>query len=297
MILAPVLLFCYNRLWHINRTISALRNNVYADKTELFIFSDGPRNSDDARKILHLREYLKKVDGFKKVTIIEREMNGGISNSIINGVTELINQYGKVIVLEDDMITSHYFIKYMNDALVLYETENRVISIHGYVYPVKGKLPETFFLRGADCWGWATWKRGWDLFEKDGGELLNGMKEQKLINAFNFNGSFRYSRMLERQIKGKNDSWAIRWYASAFLKDKLTLYPGVSLVHNIGLDDSGTHCFKRDDYDVDVKDEPVRLEIIPIVESKVARDSFEDFFRHGRKFAWGVIWKVLKGKV
>src|SRR5262249_35869456 len=155
-----------------------------------------------------------------------RERNFGLAQSIVQGVSGTVAQHGRIIVLEDDMVTSPHFLTYMNQALDKYADEARVVSIHGYVYPVEQPLPETFFLPGADCWGWATWKRGWSCFNPDGQFLLNELKRQKLIRDFDFNGAFPYSEMLQAQIKGANDSWAVRWYASALLAGKLTLYPG-----------------------------------------------------------------------
>ncbi len=194
-------------------------------------------------RVKEVREYIRTITGFKSLRIVERETNLGLATSIISGVTEVVNQYGRIIVLEDDMVTSPFFLRYMNDALDLYENEEKVVSIHGYVYPIQG-LQETFFIKGADCWGWATWKRGWDLFDADGEKLLNELKKAGLLKRFDFDGAYPYTKMLRDQIEGKNNSWAIRWYASALLHDKLTLYPGKSLVHNIGTDASGTH---RDD--------------------------------------------------
>lgn len=139
------------------------------------------------------------------------------------------------------MITSPYFLQYMNDALSLYKDIEEVISIHGYSYPVKRTLPDTFFLRGADCWGWATWKRGWKLFNLDSSDLYQQLQVNQQCYTFDFEGTHSYCKMLKNNIQGKNDSWAIRWYASAFLRNKLTLYPGRSLIHNIGNDGSGSH--------------------------------------------------------
>ncbi len=141
-------------------------------------------------------------------------------------MTEVLDRYQKVIVLEDDLVISPHFLQFMNEALDLYKKEDNVISITAYIYPVEGPLPETFFLRGADCWGWATWKRGWNLFQADGLALLKKLEEQKLERDFDFDGAYPYTQMLKDQISGKNNSWAVRWYASAFLAGKLTLYPG-----------------------------------------------------------------------
>jgi GT2 family glycosyltransferase len=186
LMLAPITLFVYNRLNHTRQTVEALLRNELAAESEFFVFSDGPRSETDREKVLAVRSYLKTINSFKKVAVIERDKNFGLAESIIAGVTEIVNRYGRIIVLEDDMVTSPYFLKYMNDALEIYKDEEKVISIHGYIYPVRDKLPETFFLRGADCWGWATWKRGWDLFDPDGRKLLEQLQKRNLTRTFDF---------------------------------------------------------------------------------------------------------------
>jgi putative methyltransferase (TIGR04325 family) len=194
------------------------------------------------------------------------------------------------------MVTSPWFLKYMNHALELYEAEDDAISIHGYVYPLERKLPETFFLKGADCWGWATWKRGWDLFERDGTKLLNELEQKQLIHEFDYNGSYSYSGMLRDQIAGRNNSWAVRWYASAFLKNKYTLYPGKSLVENIGLDDSGTHCSDSEEYSVELATKEVQLEKIEPKVCKEAFEAFTDYFSSGPSLA-SKIKRKLKSSI
>ncbi|RHX91216.1 glycosyl transferase [Leptospira yasudae] len=283
MKLAPIALFVYNRPQHTKITIEALLKNGYADKSELFVFCDGPKNDSQLNKINEVRAVAKNVVGFKSVTIIEKEQNNGLANSIISGVSELIEKYGKVIVLEDDMTTSPFFLTYMNQALEKYESEDRVISIHGYRLPIHGNTPETFFLRGADCWGWGTWKRGWDLFERDGQRLLNELYSKKITYDFDMKGAYPYTQMLTDQVSGKNDSWAIRWHASAFLRDKLTLYPARSLILNIGLDTSGTHCEATDEFDVELSRVPIRLETIKIEENLFAKNLFRDYYRNRKR--------------
>ncbi len=276
---APIVLFVYNRIWHTQQTVEALKQNLLAQESDLFIFSDGFKDESDKIKVEEVRNYIKTVTGFKSINIIEREKNLGLADSIISGVTELVNKYGKVIVLEDDIVTSPYFLKYMNETLSLYEDSEEVISIHGYVYPIKNNLPETFFIKGADCWGWATWKRGWDLFEQNGLKLLNQIRATGLEKSFNFDNSYDYAGMLDGQTKGKNNSWAVRWYASAFLKKKLTLYPGRSLVKNIGMDNSGRHSGKTHVFDQELTKTPISIEKIVAIENKSARKEFVKFFK------------------
>ena len=279
---APIALFVYNRPWHTQQTVEALLKSEFAEESDLFVFSDAPKNSSSDEKVKAVRGFIRSTTGFKSLTIVERPHNLGLANSIIDGVTNLCNKYGQVIVLEDDLVTSPYFLKYMNDGLDYYRDEERVISIHGYIYPVKAKLPETFFLRGADCWGWATWKRGWDLFELDGEKLLAEIKAQKNIREFNYDGSYDLIGMLYSQIKGKVDSWAIRWYASAFINNKLTLYPGESLVLNIGNDGSGTHCGTTEMFNSSLIKHELNIAKIAIFESSDARSAIVDYFYASR---------------
>jgi hypothetical protein len=276
---APVALFVYNRPGHTRQTIEALRKNTCAEETDLYIFSDAPKNSNHESAVKEVRAYLKTIKGFRTIQIVERSENMGLSASIISGVTEIVNKYGKIIVLEDDLVTSPFFLKYMNDGLNIYEKDDQVISIHGYIYPIKDSLPETFFILGADCWGWATWKRGWDIFEKDGKKLMDELKSRNLSSLFDFNDSYPYTKMLEDQIAGKVESWAIRWYASAFLKNKLTLYPGSSLVENIGFDGSGEHGAPEAKFLVDNKKRVFDLKRIPVSHNEEAFMAMARFFK------------------
>ncbi len=277
MIQAPIVLFVYNRPWHTQQTIEALQKNESAYESELFIFSDAAKNEQSIEKVKKVRNYIKNIDGFKKTTIVERETNWGLANSIIDGVSKIINEYGKIIVLEDDLVTSPYFLKFMNETLEMYQNDEKVACIHGYIYPIEN-LPETFFIRGADCWGWATWKRGWNIFESDGQKLLDEVKRRNLQKEADFDNSYGYTKMLREQIKGKNNSWAVRWYFSAFLKEMLCLYPSKSFVQNIGNDDSGTHCTTTNNYQVTFP-KRYNIEKISVVEDQKSRKEMEHFFQ------------------
>lgn len=275
---APIVLFVYNRPEHTRLTMEALQKNTLAKDSELFIYSDAAKSKNDEIKVEEVREYIKKISGFKQVVIIERERNFGLANSIIDGVTKIVNEYGKIIVLEDDLVTSPYFLNFMNKGLELYKDDPKVASIHGYVYPIDN-LPETFFIKGADCWGWATWSDKWSVFEPSGQKLLDKIRKLKLEKEMDFNGSYGYVEMLKSQIIGKNNSWAIRWYASAFLKDMLTLYPGKSYVQNIGFDSQATHCkSKTNIFNTDLNKKLVIYKI-DIKEDLAARKKFEIFFK------------------
>jgi hypothetical protein len=282
MSLAPIALFVYNRLDHAQTTIEALKQNDLAKDSELFIFSDGPKDNELSRaQVNELREYLSQVNGFKSVQIISQVTNQGLAKSIIDGVTKIVNDFGQVIVVEDDLLVSNYFLEYLNKGLELYKHDEEVASIHAYVYPVSGVLPSTFFLKGADCWGWATWKRGWDIFEADSQKLLAELQNRHLTNEFDFAGSYPYTQMLKDQIAQRNNSWAIRWYASAFLKNKLTLYPGQSLVYNTGFDGSGTHCGSSGYLGDTPQVAKVRIDLqkIEISENQEAKQEIIKYFR------------------
>jgi len=277
--LSPIALFVYNRPEHTRRTVAALLQNEEAAESDLYIFSDGARDANVDQGVKEVRDYLATIVGFKKIEIIKRAENWGLSRSITTGVTDLANRFGSVIVLEDDLVTSPYFLRYMNDALSLYQYDDRVASIHGYIYPVKKALPETFFLRGADCWGWATWKRAWDLFEPDGAKLLAELERKNLTREFDFDDSYHFTKTLERHVARERDSWAIRWYASAFLANKLTLYPGVSLIDNIGQDASGTHGNTTDAYRTKLSEREIEVRRIPLEEDGAARRMLAQYFR------------------
>lgn len=289
---APVVLFAYARYQHTLRTVEQLAKNELAEHTDLIVFSDAAKNEKSQDAVDEVRAYLPKITGFKSVTIHHRPHNFGLSRSIIDGVTRTLEEHESVIVLEDDMVTSPHFLTYMNEGLTHYAQSSEVVSIHGYVYPVERELPETFFLRGADCWGWATWRRGWQLFNPDGPALLAQLKQQRLGRKFDFNGSYPYMQMLEDQIAGRNDSWAIRWYASAFLANRLTLYPGKSLVQNIGNDASGTHCGTTDVWDVTLGQSHVNVEGVALQASELAFNAFENHFRKATALRGRIIRKL-----
>jgi hypothetical protein len=295
--LAPIVLFVYNRPDHAARTIASLQANRLATRSDLIIYSDAPKPGEPGDRVGEVRALIRQVQGFKSVTIVERDTNYGLARSIIDGVTAVVNTSGRIIVLEDDIVTSPFFLQYMNDALDRFADDERVVSVHGYTYPVKKQLPEAFFLPGADCWGWATWRRGWACFNEDARFLLEQLRRRGLMRALDYNGAYPYTRMLERKMEGKNDSWAICWYASAFLAEKLTLYPGRSLVHNIGNDSSGTHSGTSPELDAVLSATPIRLEGIAIQPCHECRQAFEAFFRKMSGGGWRRMIRLARKKI
>ncbi|CDF22507.1 putative uncharacterized protein [Prevotella sp. CAG:617] len=277
--LAPILLFAYNRPRHLQHTVEALAHNPLAQESELFVFSDGARTEDDREDVELVRSYIHTIEGFKTVHRIERDRNYGLAANIIDGVTDIVNRYGRVIVLEDDLVTAPGFLQFMNDALDTYADEPRVGHIQAYDFTQNPRLPETFLIKFTGSWGWATWQRAWQHFNPDGQYLLNELHRRHLTRRFDFNGKYGFTRMLRHQVEGKNNSWAIRWNASLFLQDILSLNVGRSLVQNEGFDGSGTHCGADHLYEARLYKERLRVEkISPVTENLEARKIFERYY-------------------
>jgi len=201
--LAPIALFVYNRPEHTRRTISYLQKNLLADESRLFIFSDAPKSDNDKAKVEEVRHLIKEVTGFKSVKITERKKNLGLAESIISGVTQLVNEYDKVIVFEDDLLSSPYTLRYFNEALGKYAKEEKVMHIGAYMYNLPAKnLPQTFFFRAATSWGWATWARAWKDFEPDVDVLLKQFDKKK-TDRFSIEGTMNFWKQLEGFKAGK----------------------------------------------------------------------------------------------
>jgi glycosyltransferase involved in cell wall biosynthesis len=288
--LAPVILFAYNRPWHLAQTISSLKNNSLASETDLIIYSDSAKSSKDQAKVEQVRQFLSSISGFQSIKIIARDSNYGLAASIIEGVTETVNRCGKVIVMEDDMLTSPYFLQYMNDALDFYENEPEVMHVSAYMYPIDTQgLPESFFLKPATCWGWATWQRAWQHFEKNPKKLIKQF-DKDMIKDFNLNNSFRYWPQVLANLKGRINTWAIFWYASIYLKGGYSLHPRSSYVQNIGLDGSGEHCSPTDIFSVkQLNQSPACQFSAEIKENSLASLHLEQFFRNNKRPLWSIL--------
>ena len=259
-----ICIFAYKRPNHLRTCLSALLKNEEARDLDLRVYVDAPRlvsDRDAHRKVLRVCD---QPWAFSNIKVILRETNAGLYDSLTSGISETLCDYESVIVLEDDIEASPFLIRYLLNGLHLYSDSKDVASIHGYTPHIKKQLPETFFLRGADCWGWATWRDRWDLFRHDAAAMAQEIRHRGLIHEFNLNGKYDYLRMLDDRAAGLNNSWAICWHASCFLANKLTLYPGLSLVRNIGLDSSGEHCGPSEVMVTEASDSPVRVGKIPV---------------------------------
>lgn len=241
--LAPVCLFTYNRLSQTKETIDALKKNYLAPESNLFIFSDGPKDEASRHSVQAVREFLDSVEGFKSVKIIKSEKNNGLANSIISGVNEIINEYGKVIVVEDDLKTSRNFLNFLNQALDYYENNNSIISVSGHTLdlPSLKKYEKDFYLGyRASSWGWGTWFDRWNKVDwqvRDYGQFIyNPVKHYKFMR-----GGSDLPYMLWKQMNDRIDSWAIRWTYHQFKNNMLTVFPSQSKVLNIGFDNNATH--------------------------------------------------------
>jgi putative methyltransferase (TIGR04325 family) len=243
--LSPIALFVYNRPEHTLRTLRSLARNKYAQSSKLFVFSDGPKESlaGDRELVETVRETCRNAKGFKEVVVVSREQNVGLAANIIYGTSNVFERHDKVVVLEDDMETSPCFLDYMNSSLVKYKNEDSVFSIHGYIYDIEG-LPDSFFMKGSDCWGWATWRNRWSGFVEhfDSPDFSDFVLENGF--KFDLSGAYPFTDLLLGSIYGENQSWAIRMHAYAYSKSLLGLFPGKTLVKNIGNDGSGVHSKK-----------------------------------------------------
>lgn len=251
---SPVAVFLYNRPEHSRRTLVALEKNEGAKETDVFIFCDGPKDSaskSDKEKIAMTRSIAKEMFVFKTKTVVEMTTNKGLASSIVDGVTDIVNRFGTVIVLEDDIVAGKYFLNYMNTALNLYENEKKVFHITGWHNPTIIKnSTDSFFYPLMDCWSWGTWKDRWQHFEKNPQKLVQKFSAED-IRKFNVDGLVpnKWGQVLGN-LSGINNTWAIFWYATVMEADGLCLAPCNSLVKNIGFDNTGIHSKSLEHYEI-----------------------------------------------
>ena len=241
--LSPICLFTYNRLEETKLTITNLQKNPLAKASKLYIFSDGGKNDAAVKSVEAVRTFIKQVDGFKEIIIIEAKANKGLANSIIDGVSRVIDEHGKVIVLEDDLITSPNFLSYMNQALSFYENTTKIWSVSGFTFPIKYpdnyQFDNAFGVR-ASSWGWATWKNRWSLVDWNVSDYAEFTKNKKAQKAFNRGGS-DMCKMLNDQMTGKINSWAIRFCYGQFKQQAYDILPVNSKVVNVGFNSDASN--------------------------------------------------------
>lgn len=295
--LAPIVLFVYNRPWHTEQTLNALKANDLADQSVLYIYADGPKKDatpEQLEKIKEVRKLIRKEKWCREVHIIESESNKGLADSIVAGVTEVVNRHGKIIVLEDDIVTSRGFLKYMNDALDMYENEEKVMHISGYMFPVKGNLPETFFYKQTSCWGWGTWANRWVFLERDIQKLFHEAAKLER-DVYDLDGTNQFWKQLIENLEQRKRTWAVFWQFSVLLNHGLCLHPGKSLVSNIGLDGTGENCGNTKMFNSAFV-ETVRVKKIPVVDNKRVYKQLRLFYSigNGNKKALSRIGRVKR---
>lgn len=265
--LAPIIVFCYNRPNHLEQTLDALSRNELADQSTLYIYCDGPKadaSDEQHQKIAEVRQVVRKRQWCRDVQVVEREHNVGLMNNIVGAVTEIINQYGRVITMEDDIITSKGYLRFMNEALELYKDDEQVMHISGYMWPHKRRLPKTFFYEVPyPGGGWATWQRAWQHYTDDTKSLYDYWCTR--WDEFNKFGDNYLQKQLEANYFGTMKTWFIKWHAVMLQRGAMTLYPGQSLTNNIGFDDQATNCFATTQFDV-----------IPVEKVPVTRQSIKE---------------------
>lgn len=309
--IAPIIIFAFNRPQHLRKMLEALQRNTLAAQSDLIIYCDGPRSEAERKLTEETRRVARQAVGFQSVDVVTSDDNMGLGGSIIRGVTEVVAAFDRAIVLEDDLITAPFFLEYMNAGLDLYANNPQVASVHGYLFPHAVDCPpETFFLKGTDCLGWGTWRRAWDFFEPDAAKLLRQLCEAACVDDFNAQGCYDFTGLLVDVAENRNSSWAVRWHASAYLRNMYTLYPGRSLVFHAGSDGSGTNCGVHTLFDSPLSDTPIVVqptEVRPDPRMTEARRTIllrESGGRMGlfkarirRRFPLlGAAWHALRGK-
>jgi FkbM family methyltransferase len=291
MNLAPIVLFVYNRPWHTEQTLNALMQNELADRSVLYIYADGPKDNasdEQLQNIKEVRKVIRSKKWCKEINIIEDENNKGLASSIISGVTEIVNKYEKVVVLEDDIVTSKGFLKYMNEALEIYQDEEKVMQISAFMFSINSKgLPETFFYNCNSCWGWGTWKRSWSYFNNNSMELyaqlINDAVDWQKFNGYQGNN---FKEQLVANVEKRLKTWAVNWHSCMFLKNGFVLHPGNSLTKNIGFDGSGTNCETNELYEVSDLAKNISVQKIPVQEDICILEILKNYFKNQSKISF-----------
>jgi hypothetical protein len=285
MDLAPIVIFCYQRPDHLRELINSLKKNTLYPESDLYIYVDGLRNRHDEKELKNVsltRDLVMQEFGENpRAKIILRDENYGLARSITTGVTSIVQKYGKVIVLEDDLVLSEKFLAYMNSALEKYKDVDKVMHISGYWYdhPDNPKLDDFFLYRATSCWGWATWDNSWNYYNNDPHELLSSLKREGKTKVFNIDKNVSFLSHLEKNVSGEWCTWAIRWYASVFLQDGLCLHPSNSYVRNIGFDGTGENCIETQKYDITELNQCEHTPEIELKESAIAVDIVKKIFK------------------
>jgi hypothetical protein len=284
---APIILFTYNRPDHTRRTLEALAKNALARESELYVFCDGPRpgaSQADIARIADVRRIVRERQWCGTVLIDDKSGNIGLAKSIRGGIDLVMETHDRAIILEDDIETSTGFLEYMNSALSIFEGEDKVMHISGYLprTTFSWMLPEVFLTTHMSCWGWATWKRAWSKAQWDASSLLQQLDSSPgMRHDFDMGGTAGFANQLERNINGELRTWAIFWAASIYLSGGLCLMPRVPLVRNTGADGTGENFHHRTNlYDVKTGS-GIRVRHIKPELSRAGRFYLRSFYKYG----------------
>ena len=280
---APIAIFVYARPDHTRRMLAALSSNELAKESDLIVYSDAARNEFDISKVNQVRSIISEIKGFRLVKCVHREKNFGLARNIIDGVSSTCAEYGRVIVVEDDIVTSPYFLTYMNDALVTYSDEDRVYCISGCNYPadLSDLDAGSYFMRLPLCWGWATWIDKWSIFEKTLSDVST--IDRDLVSYINFSDTHDYFKQAKLNVSGQLNTWFIFWYIAIARREGLTLFPKQTLVVNVGHDGSGENSAKTSNYNQIASPKRIDVYPIPIQENKYAVTQHKLYFRSIRQ--------------
>ncbi len=305
---APIIVFAYKRPHHLERALAGLVANDFAHDSPLVICCDGPKANapeSDRKAIEQVRATAHAAAGFASVEVLESPQNKGLARSVIEGVTRVVQQYGRVIVVEDDTELSPHFLRFMNDALETYADEQRVFAVGGWSYYVDPEvLGPTYLIRYPDSIAWAVWERSWRKFEPDGAALLATLEAQGKWKELDADGKVRYfSRMLKDQVAGRIDSWAIRWTASCVLHGGLSVFPAHPVALHKGFGDGATHEVAGEyGMGLELAANPIDVRLLPAVEDHRAIAQWAAYIKHyfeggGDTSLKGRIWRALPVQV
>ena len=275
---SPIALFCHKNLDKLKITVECLKNNIGAEHSEIFIFSDGAKNSEELKQIEIVRDYIKSIKGFKRNHIIESSINLGISQSIIHGINYVLALHDQVVVIEEDILTTPYFLSFINESLYLYRNDLNVAAIHGFTPDFNWNLGETYFAIGPNNSGWGTWQRSWSHFNDSPTYLYNNLLQWDLVSEVNrFYQTNFITGKLKDIIDNNVESWDTCWHVSAFLNNMYTLYPGKSLVKHI---DEQPFDNKEFDFvtDPSLCDRKIDIRRIPIEEKYQTIEAYKNYY-------------------
>jgi len=297
ILVSPIALFAYNRPDKLRIAIESLANNELSEVSDLYVFVDGPKSTEDTFLIQDVIGTIQDINGFKSINLHTSETNLGLANSIRKGIDFVLSLAPTVVVIEDDLIMAPSFLQYVNEGLNRFKDDNRVASIQGYQYPIVPPLQKAVALRGADCWGWATWKNRWQSSMFDAKKLYEQIKLQNLQYEFDLYGAMPYTQMLKNQIDGKVDSWAICWHASMFIQSYVSLYPAESLVINNGHDGKGTHGDKSRMFDTKLGIWSINTPWPNPVEDVTYKNQLHKYFQFNLQMSNQSIFQKAKNKL